>query len=541
MCRLVSRPFLCSQTRNMTSRPFPVLADSLENMESEQKDKALQVSRTALDQLNMMRNVCLQGGGEKGRARHVQINKKMLARDRISRLLDPGTDLWEICMTAGLGLEYGDVPTGGIVAGVGRIHGTDVMIIANDGTVKGGTFFPITITKQLRLQEIARQNRLPCLAVVDTGGAFLPLQSEIFLQGGRAFGNQAIMSSEGIHQVALVSGLCTAGGAYAPTMSDVAIITHKIGNIYLGGPPLVKAATGEVVTGEELGGATMHCKVSGITDHFAFDEEESFSITRDVMASLNLAPTPDMGGEEPVHCEEGMEVLAGLEKLEKEHMMGLVSRLVDGSRFFEFKTMFGGNLVAGFGYLAGQMVGVLANSGPLTAGDAQKGGHFVQLCDNRDIPIVFLQNSSCSGGAGCDGETMKERAKFMQAHSTVRVPKITLNVGGAAADENYTMCGPGFDPRFYFMWPRATLSKSCPSTITETPDVTPAGKKPKKKLSNFDFPTTSAGWAAARTICDGIVEPRQTREVLTRAVQVSMAGHLRERDTRGVHRSVVRM
>merc|ERR1719427_319414 len=288
------------------------------------------------------------------------------------------------------------------------------MIIANDGTVKGGTFYPITITKQLRIQEIARRHRLPCLQVVDTGGAFLPLQADIFLKGGRGFGNQAIMSSQGIQQVALVSGLCTAGGAYAPTMSDIAIITHRIGNIYLGGPPLVKAATGEVVTGEELGGATMHCSVSGITDHFAQDEEESFTITRDVMATLNLDPTPTLIDDPPLYSSEGLSVLAGQDTIDILGVMALLARITDASRFFEFKAMFGGNLVCGFGYLYGQLTGFLANAGPITAADAQKGGHFVQLCDNRDIPLVFLQNSSKSTEETCDAVTMKERAKFIQ-------------------------------------------------------------------------------------------------------------------------------
>merc|ERR1719400_1246724 len=431
-----------------------------------------------------------------GIARHVKLNKKVLARDRINALIDPETEMWELGMTAGLGLEYGDVPCGGVVTGVGKIHGVDTMIIANDGTVKGGTFYPITIEKQLRLQEIARQNRLPVLAVVDTGGAFLPLQKDIFLKGGRGFGNQAIMSSQGIQQVALVSGLCTAGGAYAPTMSDVAVITHRIGNIYLGGPPLVKAATGEVVTGEELGGATMHCSVSGITDHFAKDEEESFAITRDVIASLNLSPTPpvELGGTPPLYSSEGLEVLAGKKALEKEDVMALLARVTDNSRFFEFKAMFGGNLICGFGRLFGQLTGFLVNSGPITAGDSQKGGHFVQLCDNRDIPLVFLQNGSKSVGATCDGVTMKERAKFIHCQSVVRIPREELEA-----------------------------------------------KKPKKPVSAFSFPPNSAAWAAARTLCDAVVEPRRTREALGRAVQVGMAQHLTSRDSRGVERGVARM
>merc|ERR1719427_268116 len=412
------------------------------------------------------------------------------------------------------------------------------MIIANDGTVKGGTFYPITITKQLRIQEIARRHRLPCLQVVDTGGAFLPLQADIFLKGGRGFGNQAIMSSQGIQQIALVSGLCTAGGAYAPTMSDIAVITHRIGNIYLGGPPLVKAATGEVVTGEELGGATMHCSVSGITDHFAQDEEESFTITRDVMATLNLDPTPHLEDDPPLYSSEGLSVLAGQDTIDIPGVMALLARFTDASRFFQFKERFGGNLVCGFGHLYGQLVGLLANAGPVTAADAQKGGHFVQLCDNRDLPLVFLQNSSKSTEETCDAVTMKERAKFIQCQSVVRVPRITLNIGGVVGDENYTMCGPSFEPNFYFMWPRASIRQAPASPETDSPP--PSGKQ-KRKLSKFEFSAGSAGWAAGRALCDGLLEPLTTRAALARAVQLGMLNHVCHREERGPQRSAVRM
>jgi len=524
-----------------SSRPFPVLQDALDTS-SKEAQEARARSKAFLFDLTHQREVCRLGGGEKGIARHVKLNKKVLVRERIKNILDPGTELWELCTTAGLGLEYGDVPCGGTVCGVGRIHGTDVMLIANDGTVKGGTFYPITISKQLRMQEICEKNRLPCLQIVDTGGAFLPLQADIFMRGGRGFANQAIMSSQGIQQIALVSGLCTAGGAYAPTMSDVAIITHKIGNIYLGGPPLVKAATGEVVTGEELGGATLHCSVSGITDHFAKDEEESFHITRDVIASLNLQCTSALDETDPpLYSEESLDQLAGMDSLDRDNIYSLLGRLLDGSRFLEFKEMFGGNLVCGFGRMAGQIVGVLANSGPISAADSQKGGHFVQLCDNRDIPLIFLQNSSRSAGQSTDPATMKERAKFIQCQSIVRVPRVTLNVGGSYADENYTMCGPSFDPRFYFMWPGARMFKSDPSSLEPAAADPGASGKPKKQLSQYNFDTSSAAWAAARTLCDDIITPQETRNVLSRAIQIGMLNHVPLRDVRGQSRSVLRM
>lgn len=284
----------------------------------------------------------------------------------------------------------------------------------------------------------------------------------------------------------------------------------------------------------------MHCSVSGITDHFAKDEEESFAITRDVMASLNVSATPalELKGSPPLYSREGLEVLAGQDKIDKSGVMALIARLTDGSRFSEFKSMFGGNLICGFGFLYGQLTGFVANCGPVTAGDAQKGGHFVQLCDTRDIPLVFLQNGSQSQGSPCDAMTMKERAKFVQCQSVVAVPKVTLNVGGVAADENFTMCGPSFQPNFYLMWPRASLSKSDP---TQLPTEEVAVKKPRKQLSEFSFPPTSAAWSAARTLCDAVVEPSNSRQVLGRAVQVSMAQHLASRDSRGVHRGVARM
>jgi len=532
--RLAFRPLATKATK-----PFPVLVDSLDTTSKDAQD-ARSTAATLLQEFEAQSETCRQGGGEKGIARHVKLNKKVLVRDRIRQILDPGTELWELCTNAGLGLEYGDVPCGGCVTGVGQIHGTDVMIIANDGTVKGGTFYPITITKQLRIQEIAEKNRLPTLQIVDTGGAFLPLQADIFMKGGRGFGNQAIMSSQGIQQIALVSGLCTAGGAYAPTMSDIAIITHKIGNIYLGGPPLVKAATGEVVTGEELGGATMHCSVSGITDHFAKDEEESFEITRDVIATLNIETTGGLeDGTPPLYSGADLDQLAGQPTLNKDDIYALLGRIIDGSRLLEFKKMFGGNLVCGFGFIKGQLTGFLANSGPITAQDAQKGGHFVQLCDNRDMPIVFLQNSSLSSGHTTDAATMKERAKFMHCLSIVRVPRVTLNIGGAYGDENYTMSGPSFDPRFYFMWPGARMYKSDPANIAETPES--SGAKPRKQLSAYKFDTSSAAWAAARAICDGIVAPRDSRDVLARAVQIGMHSHISLRDSRGQARSAIRM
>jgi len=356
-----------------------------------------------------------------------------------------------------------------------------------------------------------------------------------------------VMSGEGIHQVSLVSGLCTAGGAYTPTMCDEAIMVHKIGNIYLGGPPLVKAATGEVVTGEELGGATLHCGTSGIVDHFASDEEASFSIARDVIASLNIDedvteydelrstfPEPDAP-----EAESLLNQISGQDRIEKEDCYAILASITDSSRFAEFKRTFGGNLVCGFGLLRGRLVGFLVNCGQITAADGQKGAHFVANCDQRDIPLVFLQNGSCSGDGvemltdeETAGTVLKERAKFAQLQASVRVPKVTVNVGGCSGDEATTMCGPGFDPRFYFFWPRATLHRSARSSNTT---------EEESCAEDFEFAEGSAQFWVSRNVGDGIVLPGDTRSTLDRCLYLSMLNYEKNREIRGQSRMVVRM
>eukprot|EP00095_Tigriopus_kingsejongensis_P004643 maker-scaffold29_size597861-snap-gene-0.11 protein:Tk04643 transcript:maker-scaffold29_size597861-snap-gene-0.11-mRNA-1 annotation:"probable methylcrotonoyl- carboxylase beta mitochondrial-like" len=444
-------------------------------------------------------------------------NGKVLVWDRIRRILDPdaGADFLELGATVGLDLPYGDVPAGGTITGVGRIHGNHIMIVANDATVKGGTSYPITVTKSLRAQEIAHQLRLPTLYVVDTGGAFLPLQSEIFpdvKHGGRTFRNQAVMSGEGIPQIALVSGMCTAGGAYTPTMSDEAIMVNKIANIYLGGPPLVRAATGEIVTGEELGGARLHCGTSGIADHFAETEEESFEIVRDIVATLNMKEsyTPSTAADAPLGTAEELIAWCGSEVLGKPEMYGVLRAIVDGSRFTEFKRTFGGHLICGFAFLEGQLVGIAANCGDITREDAQKGAHFMQLCDQRDLPIIFLQNSSNSRHeADPSQETLRERAKFVQAQSVARVPKISLALSSVSQDELFTMCGPSFGPSFYFMWPGAGLAKE------QAMGPRPCDTDPT------DVAFGNAQFWTSRNTCDGIIKPQETRQILSKAVYLS--------------------
>ncbi|TRY79910.1 hypothetical protein TCAL_12773 [Tigriopus californicus] len=499
---------------NASSKPFPVLASQLtfdpSQIENGQKFNAMHEKRV---------EYCRNGGGSKGVERHVKKNRKVLVWDRIEQILDEAAmdDFLEVGATVGIDLEYGDVPGGGTVTGIGRINNTHVMLIANDATVKGGTSYPITVTKSLRAQEIAHNLRIPTLYIVDTGGAFLPLQSEIFpdlKHGGRTFRNQAIMSGEGIPQIALVSGMCTAGGAYTPTMSDEAIMVNKIANIYLGGPPLVKAATGEVVTGEQLGGARLHCETSGIADHFAETEAESFEIVRDIIATLNINENWPSNAK-PVDPPEGQAgdliALSGFDKLNKDAIYSVVRCLLDGSRFTEFKKRFGPNLVTGFGFLDGRLIGVLGNGGDITQQDAQKGAHFIQLCDQRSIPILFLQNSSNSGleTSYQDETILKERAKMIRAQAVARVPKIALAVAPVCHDELMTMCGPSGNPEFNFMWPGSGLKKhgfEC-SQICDSDPV--------------DVSMGSAQYWSSRSTCDGIIRPQESRMVLAKAFYLS--------------------
>ena len=563
-------------TNNKKPRPFPVLsipgsakgASVAENVQNERND-AIQQSRLAGEAHCKLEEVCRGGGGEKGLKRHVEVNRKVLVRERVSRILDPETEFLEICLTAGMGLDYGDVPCAGTVAGIGKISGIPVMLLCNDATVKGGTSYPITVTKSLRVQEIAAQNRLPCLYVVDSGGAFLPLQSEIFpdaKHGGRSFANQAIMSASGIPQVSIVAGLSTAGGAYTPTMAEEHIMVHRIGQVYLGGTHLVKAALGEEVSGEELGGATLHCETSGVADHFASTEEECFRIARDVIASLNESPDDNDGRvdvEEPISSPEELEFYAGkstgpIMPLDRTDILGVLSCLLDGSRFQEFKSRYGDRLICGFGFLEGQLCGVVSNcagvSGEgghgLRLRDSQKGAHFVQLCNARDIPIIFLQNSGSNSASyltsdfidNDDSVALKERGKMAQCVAASRVPKITINITGATGDDHYTLCGPAFGSRFYLAWPRAFVRKYDPilhqieqsgskgenneDNAKHASEKGEIKKKARPKLSEYSFPTDSAQFAASRCLVDGIILPKNTREVLSRCLMIALRNYV---------------
>jgi 3-methylcrotonyl-CoA carboxylase beta subunit len=406
-----------------------------------------------------------RGGGEKARKRHEE-RGKLPVRDRIELLLDPGTAFLELSPLAAFGMYDGRVPAAGIITGIGRVSGREVVIVANDATVKGGTYYPITVKKHLRAQEIAEQNRLPCIYLVDSGGAFLPLQDEVFPDRdhfGRIFYNQARMSAKGIPQIAAVMGSCTAGGAYVPAMSDEVVIVKGTGTIFLGGPPLVKAATGEEVTAEELGGADVHTRRSGVADHFAENDEHALAIVRSIMENLNAEKSPPWTVEEPEEPLYDAEDIYGI--VPRDYRQGydvreVIARIVDGSRLHEFKPLYGETLVCGFARIMGMPVGILANNGILFSESALKGSHFIELCASRGIPLVFLQNITgfMVGRAYEAGGIAKDGAKMVMAVANAGVPKFTVIVGGSFGAGNYGMCGRAYSPRFLWMWPNARIS-----------------------------------------------------------------------------------
>src|SRR4030081_285000 len=404
------------------------------------------------------------GGGKVSRARHTA-RGKMLARERVDLLVDPGTAFLELSPLAAYGLYGGDVHSASIVTGVGRVMGRECMIVANDATIKGGTYYPMTVKKHLRAQDIARQNNLPCIYMVDSGGAFLPQQDEIFPDErhfGRIFYNQAQMSAQGIPQIAIVMGSCTAGGAYVPAMSDESIIVRNQGTIFLGGPPLVKAATGEVVTAEELGGADVHSRQSGVTDHLAQNDAHAIGIARRIVANLkppqrSLSIKPP---REPLFAPEDIYGVIPTDTRKPYDVREVIARLVDGSEFDEFKKLYGSTLVCGFAHLWGYPVGFVANNGILFSESAQKGTHFIELCCQRKIPLVFLQNiAGFMVGRKYENEGIaRHGAKMVTAVATAQVPKFTVIIGGSFGAGNYGMCGRAYSPRFLWMWPNARIS-----------------------------------------------------------------------------------
>jgi 3-methylcrotonyl-CoA carboxylase beta subunit len=502
------------------------------------QEKNLTLSQELEDRLAQIR----QGGGLEARAKHEK-RGKLYVRERIRRLIDPGTTFLELSSLAAFGMYEDSAPCAGVVTGVGVVHGREVMIIANDATVKGGTYFPLTVKKHLRAQEIAKENHLPCVYLVDSGGAFLPLQAEVFPDRdhfGRIFYNQAQMSALGIPQIAVVLGSCTAGGAYVPAMSDETVIVRNQGTIFLGGPPLVKAATGEVVSAEDLGGGDVHCRTSGVTDHLAENDEHALEITREIITHLNR-PSPTAVErspiEEPLYDPKEIAGIIPADGRKPFDIREIIARTVDGSRFHEFKALYGTTLVCGFAHIWGYPVGIVGNNGILFSESALKGAHFIELCAQRKIPLLFLQNITgfMVGKKYESGGIAKDGAKLVTAVSNAQVPKLTLIVGGSFGAGNYGMCGRAFQPRFLWMWPNSRISvmggEQAAGVLSQvkmeqlqaqgknlTPDEIERIQNPiREQYEREGSPYTST----ARLWDDGILVPWKTREVLSRALSTT--------------------
>ncbi len=478
-----------------------------------------------------------RAGGSKKAVELHRSRGKLTARERIATLVDPGSEFLELSALAALGMYDDEVPAAGIVAGLGVVSGRLCMVVANDATVKGGTYYAETIKKHLRAQEIAQENRLPCVYLVDSGGVFLPKQAEVFPDKehfGRIFFNQAVMSSLGIPQISIVMGMCTAGGAYVPAMSDECVIVREQGTIYLGGPPLVKAATGEESNAEELGGGDMHSRVSGVTDHLADNDEHALKIGRAIVANLN-APTFDLGeGEAPLYPAEDLYGIVNRDLRRPCDPREVIARLVDGSRFQEFKTLYGTTLVCGFAKIHGRPVGILANRGILFPESSLKGAHFIELCDQRKIPLLFLQNIT-GFMVGKDFEQagiIKQGAKLVQAVSTARVPKLTVIVGSSNGAGNYAMCGRAYGARFLFTWPNARVSVMGAEQAATVMGIIKSEqlKRSGSQLSPAELEKIQGPirvqyeaeghphYGTARLWDDGIIAPADTRRVLAMAL-----------------------
>jgi len=499
----------------------------------------------------------MQGGPERSREKHLS-RGKLLARDRIKTLLDADADFLELGRQAAWRVYTDDVPSAGIVTGVGRIHGIECMIVANDATVKGGTYYPLTVKKHLRAQEVAAENRLPCIYLVDSGGAFLPRQDEVFPDRdhfGRIFFNQAQLSAAGIPQIAVVMGSCTAGGAYVPAMCDESIIVRNQGTIFLGGPPLVKAATGEIVDAETLGGGSVHSRISGVTDHLADDDEHALMIARDIVANLNETRKSPADRQEPLAPVYPVEDIYGIVSREYRFpydVREIIARIVDGSEFQEFKKLYGATLVCGFSHIDGHPVGIVANNGILFPESAQKGAHFVQLCNRRRIPLIFLQNITgfMVGKRVEHAGIAKDGAKMVNAVATANVPKFTVVIGGSFGAGNYAMCGRAYNPRMMWMWPNARISvmggeqASMVLSTVKAEGIVARGEE-WAESDKADFEETirqqyeTQGhpfYASARLWDDGVIDPLDTRRVLTHGLSAAMNNPAREEAPYGVFR-----
>lgn len=485
-----------------------------------------------------------QGGGEKYRERHIG-QGKLFVRDRIDKLLDAGSPFLELSPLAAWDIYGNEAPAAGIVTGIGRVSGRECLIIANDATVKGGSYFPLTVKKHLRAQQVALQNHLPCIYLVDSGGAFLPMQDEVFPDHddfGRIFYNQAIMSAEGIPQLSAVMGSCTAGGAYVPAMSDETVIVKGTGTIFLAGPPLVKAATGEEVSAEELGGAYVHTHISGVADHFAENDDHALEILREIVATLNTRKKVDLDiapPEEPLYDSSELYGIIPQSFRATYDVREVIARIVDGSKFREFKANYGTTLVTGFARIEGYPVGIVANNGVLFGESALKGAHFIELCCQRNIPLLFLQNIT-GFMVGRDyerGGIAKDGAKMVHAVANATVPKLTVIIGGSFGAGNYGMCGRAYNPRFLWMWPNARISvmggeQAANVLATIKQDQLARAKEPlmtEEQLAEFKRPTLekyeregNPYYSTARLWDDGILDPAETRRVLGLALSACL-------------------
>ncbi len=530
-------------TSFLEGAPVPALASSVNTAEP-QFARNRERMRLLVEQVQAALATVRSGGGKEMLERH-RSRGKLTARERIDHLLDPGTAFLELSPLAGWQMYEGDAPSAGMVTGIGRVCGREAVIIANDATVKGGTYYPMTVKKHLRAQEVAEQNNLPCIYLVDSGGAFLPLQADVFPDRehfGRIFFNQARMSAKGIPQVAAVMGSCTAGGAYVPAMSDETVIVEGTGTIFLGGPPLVKAATGEEVSADELGGAEVHTQISGVADHFAADDEEALAIVRSIVANLGRGPrklpwevTPP---EDPRYDAADLYGIVPADPRRSFDVREVIARIVDGSRFHEFKAAYGATLVCGFARVMGYPVGIVANNGILFSESALKGTHFIEMCAKRKVPVVFLQNiTGFMVGKKYEHEGIaKHGAKMVTAVACAEVPKFTVIIGGSFGAGNYAMCGRAYSPRFLWLWPNAQTSvmggQQAASVLltvrlenvrAEGHDMT------KEEQQEFMAPTLekyeregNAYYSTARLWDDGIIDPIDTRMYLALGLSAAL-------------------
>ncbi|MEQ1440763.1 carboxyl transferase domain-containing protein [Fontimonas sp. SYSU GA230001] len=519
-----------------------VIASKLRSNSEEFRANAAQMRRL-VDELRSATAEAARGGSEAARQKHTA-RGKLLARERIDTLLDPGSAFLELSPLAAHGMYGGEVPCGGVVAGIGNIEGRECMIVANDATVKGGTYYPVTVKKHLRAQEVARENRLPCVYLVDSGGAFLPMQDEVFPDKehfGRIFYNQANLSALGIPQIACVMGSCTAGGAYVPAMSDETVIVKNQGTIFLGGPPLVKAATGEVVSAEDLGGADVHTRISGVADHYAENDHHALALVRRIVGNLNIVKRPNVDlrtPEAPLYDPEELYGVIPADTRKPYDVREVIARIVDGSRLDEFKARYGTTLVTGFAHIHGYPVGILANNGILFSESAVKGAHFIELCAQRGIPLLFLQNITgfMVGRKYENAGIAKDGAKLVTAVATAQVPKFTVLIGGSFGAGNYGMCGRAYSPRFLWTWPNSKISvmggeQAASVLATVRRDGLEAQGKTwsVEDEEKFKAPTReqferqgSPYYATARLWDDGIVDPAQTRRLLALGLSAAL-------------------